>query len=209
MHRLSPALTLLAATVAACSPTPSVPPSGLPTLPLPTATSGSQSVAPSSTSAAFTFADGEHRVREDIEPGTYRAIPPDLSGDGFCYWERVSGFGGTDAETIANSAGVGPRVVTIGTGDAGFNSDDCGTWTSDVSAIPGPYGDGVWIVGTDLEPGRYSSEGGAACVWQRLSGFGGTADESLTVGLTGTVEILATDRGFSSSNCGIWTREGD
>ncbi len=129
------------------------------------------------------------------------------TGDGFCLWERVSGFGGSEAETIANSAGVGPRVVTIAPTDVGFVSDDCGTWSSDLSALPGPVGDGVWIVGTDVAPGRYSSDGGASCVWQRLAGFGGSSEESLQVGLEAVVDILPTDRGFSSSNCGTWAHE--
>jgi len=207
MHRLS--LSLAVALFVACSPTPSSSPRETTGGSAAPQSSTATSAAPPTT-LARSFTDGEHRIGEGVEPGTYRAVRlADAGGDSFCYWERVSGFGGTDVETIANSAGVGPRVVTIDPGDAGFNSDDCGTWTSDLSPIPGPYDDGVWIVGTDLEPGRYSSDGGAACVWQRLSGFGGTADESLGVGMTGTVAILATDLGFSSSNCGVWTREGD
>jgi hypothetical protein len=153
-----------------------------------------------------TFTDGEHRVGDDIQPGTYRAIAPG-TGDGFCFWERVNGFGGTEAETIANAAGVGPRVVTIAATDAGFVSDDCGTWSSDLSKLPGPIGDGVWLVGSDVEPGRYLSDGGTSCVWQRLSGFGGTSDESLEVGFSDSVEIRPSDRGLNSSNCGAWEPE--
>ena len=111
---------------------------------------------------------------------------PTSDPEDFCYWERLSGFEGTEAEVIANSAGVGPRVVTIAPPDAGFLSEHCGTWTSDLSALTGPVGDGVWIVGLDIEAGTYAADGGVACVWQRLSGFGGTSDDSLEVGTTGT-----------------------
>lgn len=196
---------LVLCVVAGCSPTPS---------PQSTAASSPASIAPGTnppvvtpapTPAPRTFQDGEHRVGTDIEPGTYRAVKaPSSVAEDFCAWERVSGFGGSEAELIANSAGVGPRVATVAASDVGFITENCGTWTSDLAPLAGPVGDGVWIVGTDIEPGRYSSDGGQACVWQRLSGFGGTSDESLEVGLTGTVEILAGDAGFSSSHCATW-----
>jgi hypothetical protein len=162
-------------------------------------------VSPAATVTARTFEDGELHVGTDVVPGTYRVIrAPSQDPEDFCYWERVSGFGGTSAETIGNSAGVGPRVTTIEPSDAGFISQHCGTWTSDLSALPGPIDEGVWIVGVDLQPGHYTSEGGTACVWQRLSGFGGTSDESAQIGSLGSVEILPTDKGLSSSHCGTW-----
>jgi hypothetical protein len=189
-------LPLAAALLAACSPTPSFSP---PTASLPPIVTAEPTVA------ARTFVDGEHHIGSQVIPGTYRTVKaPSSNAEDFCSWERVSGFGGSEAELIANSAGVGPRVVTIAASDAGFISENCGTWTSDLAPLPGPVADGVWIVATEVQPGRYSSEGGAACVWQRLSGFGGTSDESVEVGFTGTVEILATDVGFSSSHCGTW-----
>lgn len=207
LRKLLVAFAFALCAMAGCSPTPS-PTSIVATAPTSTA-SGSNvpTVTPAPTLAARTFEDGEHRVGTDIVPGTYRAIKvPTSAAEDFCSWERVNGFGGSEAELIANSAGVGPRVATIATSDAGFVSANCGTWTSDLSSLAGPIGDGVWIVGTDIDPGRYSSDGGQACVWQRLSGFGGTSDESLEVGLAGTVELLASDAGFSTSHCGTWVR---
>jgi hypothetical protein len=79
--------------------------------------------------AAPTFGDGTWVVGQDIEPGTYRSDVP--AGD-FCYWERLSGFGGDILEdVITNDAVEGPQqvIVEIAPTDAGFTSDDCGTWT--------------------------------------------------------------------------------
>ena len=63
----------------------------------------------------------------------------------FCYWERLSGFGGPD-EIIANGNGEGYFTVTIAPTDAGFGSEDCGTWTADLSAVTddpaGPIAEG-------------------------------------------------------------------
>ena len=73
-----------------------------------------------------------------------------------------------------------------------------------LSAIP----DGTWLVGQEVTPGIYAAPGGEQCSWQRLSGFGGTADEvvaSASGAVRPIVEIAATDRGFSTSNCGDWT----
>ena len=71
---------------------------------------------------ATTFGDGTFRVNVDIQPGTYQG-----PGGDTCYWARLSGFGGTLDEIIANNFGP-TGVVTISPSDAGFQSDRCGTW---------------------------------------------------------------------------------
>jgi hypothetical protein len=79
--------------------------------------------------AAPTFGDGIWVVGEDIQPGTYRS---DVPAGELCYWERLSGFGGDILEdVITNDLVEGPQqaIVEIQESDAGFNSDDCGTWT--------------------------------------------------------------------------------
>ena len=68
----------------------------------------------------------------------------------------------------------------------------------------------MWIVGVDIAPGTYRSDGTDRCLWQRLTGFGGFSDESNGWGGGGdgprTVTIAATDAGFSSfAGCGTWS----
>ena len=58
-----------------------------------------------------------------IAPGTYRS-----NSTGPCYWERLRGFSGTEADVIDNNL-VGAPTVTIAATDRGFLSDGCGTWT--------------------------------------------------------------------------------
>ena len=53
--------------------------------------------------------DGRRRVGSEIQPGTYRNTD---SSQG-CYWERLSGFGGTLNEIIANDFTNGLTIVTI------------------------------------------------------------------------------------------------
>ena len=73
-----------------------------------------------------------------------------------------------------------------------------------LTAIP----DGTWLVGDEVPSGIYSAAGGAQCSWKRLSGFGGTFDDTIA-GDFGVVrpivEITPTDNGFSTSGCGLWT----
>ncbi len=79
-----------------------------------------------------------------------------------------------------------------------------------VSAAPsGEFGDGVWEVGVDIEPGVYASTSVDHCYWERMSGF--TGDDILANGTAdaGThviVEILPTDAGFTSQGCGTWRK---
>ena len=74
-------------------------------------------------SDAQTFGDGTHIVGQDVEPGTYRA-----PGGEFCYWERLSGFGGSFDELISGDVPSGGTVVTIKGSDAGFKTQGCGLW---------------------------------------------------------------------------------
>ena len=81
-----------------------------------------------------------------------------------------------------------------------------------------PLPDGAFLVGDEVEPGRYRqvtptdrSRGGRACEWERVSGFGGTAPEVIAsggapAGEEATVEIADTDTGFISYACGPWTK---
>ncbi len=78
-----------------------------------------------STGPAISFNDGTFIVGNDIEPGTYRTS----GGGNNCYYARLSGFGGTDSDIIANENSDGSAIVTIAPTDAGFQSAGCGTWT--------------------------------------------------------------------------------
>jgi hypothetical protein len=154
------------------------------------------------------FGDGTHRMGVSVVPGTYRSGPSAYS----CYWERVSGFGGTFDEIIANGFG-GPEIVTIEATDAGFTSDDCVSWQP-VGATypPAPvtlFEGGTYQVGTHIAPGTYQADGSAgSCYWERLSNFSRKGIDGIIANDFGStvVTIAATDAGFSSSGCGVWRR---
>ena len=95
----------------------------------PTAASRAAGSAPAAATSAATFGDGTWVVGTDIEPGTYRS---DVPAGELCYWERLSGFGGDiTVDVITNDLVGGPQqvLVEIAPSEAGFTSEDCGTWT--------------------------------------------------------------------------------
>jgi len=182
---------------------------------------GCTNQAPSPTTTTTTtvpkpgFGPGTYVVGTDIAPGIYRANP--ASG---CYWERLSGFGGSIGEIIANDFYSGvfrSALVSIAPSDVGFSPNSkCGFWTSDLSPVTASptadFGGGQYIVGTDIAPGTWRATGGSGCYWERRRGHGGTLSEIIANDFTNTppiVAIAAADVGFHADpDCGTWTKIG-
>jgi hypothetical protein len=186
---------------------PVITPAPLPTnAPVPTKALPTRAPAPQVAS----FGSGMQVVGADITPATYRS----MGGDS-CYWERLSGFGGTLDEIVANENAAGPTVVTIAATDKGFSSTRCSRWSQDLSPITSsptaPFGDGVFIVNKDIAPGTWRSSGGDGCYWARLAGFSGELDHIIAndnVSGPTVVTVGAADAGFTSTRCGTWNKVG-
>ena len=195
----TPSPTPIPSSTPSPTPTPTVTPTRPP--------SPTPSIAPART-PPVAFLDGTHRVPQDIAPGIYRTTTYTTD----CYWTRLRGFESGLEDIIASRIGSGYQVVTIGRRDAGFDSVGCGAWTADLSPVTesrDEFGEGTYIVGTDVAAGRFRASDGIACDWARLSGFGGTRRhvidrDSVDSDDPPTVEIEPTDAGFTSSGCGIW-----
>jgi len=154
------------------------------------------------------FTDGTHEVGKDIQPGTYRTRKPSNG----CYFSRLKGFSGSLSDIIMNENTDTPAIVTIAVSDAGFKSSNCGTWTQDVSAITTDkttFTDGMYIVGTDIEPGKYKNSGSDGCYYSRLANFSGALGGIIMNENTdepAIITIATSDKGFKSSRCGTWTK---
>lgn len=152
--------------------------------------------------------NGTFEVGKDIQPGTYRTRKA-ASG---CYYARLLGFTNELSDIIMNENTDAPAIVTIEATDKGFKSTRCSIWTQDLSAITTnktTFEDGIFIVGTDIEPGKYKNTGSDGCYFARLSNFGGTLGGIITnenTDDTAIVSIAKTDKGFKSSRCGTWTK---
>ena len=127
------------------------------------------------------FTDGIYLVGIDIAPGRYRAVGLSES----CRWYRRASFGGMHSDGYESPLGYGrASVVDIAATDAGFETSGCGTWTSVLTptVTPGqPFGDGTYLVGPEVAPGRYFAyppSGGLPLVqagglwWEGLWGVG-------------------------------------
>ncbi len=162
-----------------------------------------------------TFGPGTHRVGIDIPAGTYRNSG-DLSG---CYWERLSGFGGTFDDIIANNFTNVRQIVEVKASDAGFKPDgDCGQWSSDLRPAKAPtagFGGGTWQVPSEVSPGLWrNTPSEAGCYWERLDGFSGEFDDTIANDFISDkastiVRVEASDTGFGvDEDCGAWTYLG-
>lgn len=192
-----------------CDPVGSLPNGSTPSAtPNPTAAPTSSPTPP----PGSVFGDGVWIVGTEVAPGLYR----NSDSSGSCYWERLSGFGGSLDEIIANSFDDSIQTVQIMPGDAGFSSERCGTWSTDLhppsSGPSQPFGDGTWLVGEEIAPGLWrNSDSSGSCYWERLNGFGGRLDDIIDNEFSDsiqTVQISASDVGFSSDRCGTWTKIG-
>jgi len=153
-----------------------------------------------------------------VAPGLYRTAGSQ-AGPATCGWERRDPSGGLVAQF--GSMG-GPQYVQIEPTDGSFFSHFCQERlvASLVApqATPGqPFGQGDFRVGYEVAPGTYTSPGngglpGPGCYWNRVSGFSHEVSDNLPsdprLPGTQTVKILTTDFGFTSTNCGTWTKVG-
>ncbi len=160
------------------------------------------------------FGPGTHFVGTDIVPGRYYSDPS--SG---CYWERLSGLGGTFDEIIANEfTGFDSfqLIVDIQETDFAFDTDgDCGFWyPTPRHGFQNDILPGNWLVNFQIAPGIYSANAAYGCYWERLRGFSGKLgdiNDNDFVSSAGTqyVSISASDVGFNTDgDCGTWTRVG-
>ena len=160
-----------------------------------------------------TFGPGQYRVNSEIAAGRYFAAPS--SG---CYFERESGFGGTLDEIIANEFigfNAGQWIVDVKSSDVGFKTDaDCNTWyNTPREGMQSAIQPGMWLVGSQVQPGTYRATATSGCYWERLRNFSNTiggvvANDFVSSDGVQRVTIRSGDVGFDSDeDCGVWTRE--
>ncbi len=150
--------------------------------------------------------DGHYLVGIDIAPGLWRS-----NGAGArCYWSRLT----ATQDLIDNDLGYGGGAVLIRPEDFEFYTSGCGTWsmldTNNLPTLPAdkqatPKKDGVYIIGLNMAPGRWRSNGaGAKCYWEKTTSTQEIIDNNFGAGSV-IVEIAPTDFQFEASNCGTWT----
>jgi hypothetical protein len=98
-----------------------------------------------------------------------------------------------------------PRFTPTDTGTPTSTPNRALTATARAFAqLIAPHGDGFYLVGVDIAPGLWRSNGtGNDCYWERLTRTGDIIDNHF--GLAGgTVNISTTDFQFHAQDCGQW-----
>ena len=164
--------------------------------------------------------DGVYFVGSEIMPGIYRTKGSDMSLYG-CNWQRLSGFDAENNNVIVNyydDSGL-PSIVKIAPTDKGFKTQGCGKWYAESIPIvndPTIFGDGAFIVGSDISLGTYKSTAQGGCYWERLNGLSrnfysgrlfGRDKELIARGNSIIIEIATADKGFISRGCEQWIRQ--
>ena len=121
------------------------------------------------------FGAGQYLVNTDIVAARYFSDPADG-----CYWERESGLGGSLDEILANEFvgfNAGQWIVDILPSDKAFKTDsDCGTWfQSQRRGLQADITPGLWLVGSQVNPGVYRANVSSGCYWERTRAFAGTS----------------------------------
>jgi hypothetical protein len=151
-----------------------------------------------------------------VGPGLYRTLG-DQSPAVHCQIQRTDSTSTT--YTYADAAD-GPLYIKVKPTDKTVTSTDCLPWrfagvvppVVHTSTIGSTFGPGDFLAKYELVPGTYTSPGplSGSCSWQRVSDFthDGTGVIESNTSSTGpqSVTIASTDFGFSSQNCGTWTR---
>jgi hypothetical protein len=153
-------------------------------------------------------------VNSSIPPGRYVAE----NAQSGCYWERLSGLGGTLDEIIANDyqGFTGRAIVDIRASDLAFKfKANCGPFKSYVAPAAPPATSippGAHVVGAHIQSGTYATQAAYGCYWERVTSFDGTTASIIANDFVSTagvqyVTISSTDTGFvSDADCGTWQR---
>ena len=146
-----------------------------------------------------------------IPPGRYIST----TAHSGCYWERLSGLGGTLGEILANDFQnfTGQAIVDVRATDIAFKfNSSCGTFKTYVAPVSqtSTIVPGAHVVGAELTSGTYVTQSASGCYWERTSSFDGTlnsiiANDYISSAGTQYVTISASDTGFITNQaCGTW-----
>ncbi len=118
-----------------------------------------------------------------------------------------------DAEVAATAASTEATITATAAATESATQEPTETPTPTPTSTPTPepgFGDGTWLVGTDIEPGRYRATDGRSCYWERLAGLSGSFSDIIANGnedgASAVVDVAETDRAFSTERCGRWTQ---
>lgn len=129
----------------------------------------------------------------------------------------------TTTRTVAAPAPTGAAPVTVTAKAAAAPAPPAVTKTVTITkTAPAPssapatgFGDGTYVVGTDIKAGMYKTTGpapdSAGCYWQRDRDLAGGIDSIVDNGIANgptTVQIASSDKAFETNGCAAWVKIG-
>ncbi|MGK2948639.1 MAG: hypothetical protein ACSLFP_08705 [Acidimicrobiales bacterium] len=113
-----------------------------------------------------------------------------------------------EADALAAAeAAMAPRVAELDQREAEVAAREAAVTQSEVERDQNTFGNGVWEVGVDIQPGKYKTAGSDSCYWSKNTASGDIIDNDLPSGPS-TVVIEPSVFTFSSQRCGEWTKVG-
>lgn len=110
--------------------------------------------------------------------------------------------------TQTENAGLDTRKQQLDQRESGLNSREQALAPKEQAAAKNTIrGDGIYLVGKDVNPGTYRNSGGSNCYWMRSSGTSGDFGEILANGNESgpaVVTIQDSDVAFTTKRCGTW-----
>lgn len=109
------------------------------------------------------------------------------------------------AEAKSATAAVGREFALIRKRRKALDRRESNLVTAENEAARNTFTDGIWKVGTDINPGTYRSTA-RDCYWEKLTDPGGGLDSIITNG-SGPNQTIAIDSAwFSANGCGAWQK---
>lgn len=112
-----------------------------------------------------------------------------------------------EQEFASRTSQLDQRTQTLDAEEATLEEREKGVSSAEAAAKANTFGDGVWEVNVDIQPGKYKTEGGGDCYWAKLKENDDIINNDIPGGPT-TVTIERTVFKFQSKRCGEWHKAG-
>lgn len=109
-----------------------------------------------------------------------------------------------EAEFAERQAALDARSAELDQRSAGLDARDAAITQTEQRIEQNSFGNGVWEVGVDIQPGKYKTAGSADCYWKKGDPTGEIIDNEIVHG-PATVIIEPSVFTFTSNRCGTWT----
>jgi hypothetical protein len=105
------------------------------------------------------------------------------------------------------AADIDARAAQLASDTTALDARDVAVSAKEAAKKASTFGDGVYEVGVDIQPGTYATDGGR-CYWEKSTGGDGIGSILGNDNVSGPVVLMIepTVKFFKASGCGTWTK---